>query len=229
MDIHSDVTLPNQTSGKPNKFKAMFLIEIGIFELGFVAFFLLIVLGSLNYFNILNVSGTLPFLHFLPHAHSQFVKTIYQKPLSADQMVTKALQNNLNATLLKGQKEQAVNNGNYDISWQNLSDLYALTIFTPNNSYANLRLVITFPRIPSIESAKIIVASYFLESFKNIDCQQQGINAIMCVAQNSNKNFDEKLSVFFNPTTTKLYQSVIVFCKKEKTSNLNLAKCILNN
>ncbi len=45
---------------KPNRLKALALIEIGLFELGFVAIILLLFFGILNYFNILSVSDLFP-------------------------------------------------------------------------------------------------------------------------------------------------------------------------
>lgn len=61
--------VPDNTSinPKPNRWQALAFLEIGLVEAGFVAVVLLILLGTLNYFNILSVSDVFPNqLGFLP-------------------------------------------------------------------------------------------------------------------------------------------------------------------
>ncbi len=57
---------PPEAPEKPNKIKAIALIEVGLFELSFVILGLLVIFGVFNYFNILPISQSLPFLSFLP-------------------------------------------------------------------------------------------------------------------------------------------------------------------
>lgn len=51
---------------KENKLKAVALLEIGLAEIFLVIFILLLFFGTLNYFGILPISQTFPFLSFLP-------------------------------------------------------------------------------------------------------------------------------------------------------------------
>ena len=70
-----DSTLPDQqpieqtqSEEKKNKIKALALLEVGLFEFLFVGIVLVLFFGTLNYFNILQVSSVFPNqLGFLPH------------------------------------------------------------------------------------------------------------------------------------------------------------------
>ncbi len=57
-------TQPNEQ--KQNKLKAIALIEVGLLEVSCVIVGLLVIFGIFNYFNLLPVSGSFPFLSFLP-------------------------------------------------------------------------------------------------------------------------------------------------------------------
>ena len=54
---------PNEQ--KQNKLKAVTLIEVGLLEVAFVIVGLLVIFGIFNYFNLLPISGSFPFLSFL--------------------------------------------------------------------------------------------------------------------------------------------------------------------
>jgi hypothetical protein len=58
----ADQNLQPQDRKKNN----LLFLEVGLIEIGFVILGLIIVFGTLNYFNILPVSKTIPFLSFLP-------------------------------------------------------------------------------------------------------------------------------------------------------------------
>lgn len=52
---------------KKNPLTALALLEMGVFEIGFVAVVLFLLFGILNYFNILSISDTFPkYLSWLP-------------------------------------------------------------------------------------------------------------------------------------------------------------------
>ena len=51
---------------KRAKLKAIALIKVGLFELLFAIAGLLVIFGILNYFNLLPISRSFPFLSFLP-------------------------------------------------------------------------------------------------------------------------------------------------------------------
>ncbi len=59
------VNQPVREEGEKKR-NAFFLLEVGLLEVGFVILGLAILFGTLNYFNILPVSNSLPFLSFLP-------------------------------------------------------------------------------------------------------------------------------------------------------------------
>ncbi|MBI2031841.1 MAG: hypothetical protein HYT08_04485 [Candidatus Levybacteria bacterium] len=52
--------------GKPEGLKGLALLEVGLFELLFIVGGLLIIFGLLNYYNVLPISRSIPFLSFLP-------------------------------------------------------------------------------------------------------------------------------------------------------------------
>ena len=49
-----------------NKLKSLALLEVGLFELLFIVGGLIIIFGLLNYYNVLPISQSIPFLSFLP-------------------------------------------------------------------------------------------------------------------------------------------------------------------
>lgn len=61
------VILPQQPQPQKKPVKAFLLLEVGLFEVGFVLVLLGLIFGILNYFNILKLSTAIPALSFLPH------------------------------------------------------------------------------------------------------------------------------------------------------------------
>lgn len=54
-------TMSNKPNNpKPNRLHALAFLEVGLFEIGFVAVILLLLFGTLNYFNIFSVSDAFP-------------------------------------------------------------------------------------------------------------------------------------------------------------------------
>ncbi|MEK7502150.1 MAG: hypothetical protein AAB609_01330 [Patescibacteria group bacterium] len=80
---------PNEQ--KQNKLKAVALIEVGLLEVAFVIVGLLVIFGIFNYFNLLPISGSFPFLSFLPRQQKIITNTINSSsniPISATQSAT---------------------------------------------------------------------------------------------------------------------------------------------
>lgn len=68
----------NEPEKKKHPLTALAFMEIGLFEVFFVATVLLLIFGALNYFSILPVSETFPkFLSWLPKKHTQINNNAY--------------------------------------------------------------------------------------------------------------------------------------------------------
>lgn len=81
-------TQPNE---QKNKLKAVALIEVGLLEVSIVIVGLLVIFGIFNYFNLLPVSGSFPFLSFLPRQQKITTNTINSSsntPVPATQSAT---------------------------------------------------------------------------------------------------------------------------------------------
>lgn len=61
-----EIQVNNSNGQKKAKLKAIALVKVGLFELLFAIVGLLIIFGVLNYFNLLPISQSFPFLSFLP-------------------------------------------------------------------------------------------------------------------------------------------------------------------
>lgn len=71
---------PASPDGGQGRLKALALIEVGLFELLFVAGGLIIIFGILNYYNVLPISQSLPFLSFFPQQEKIAENKIQVKP-----------------------------------------------------------------------------------------------------------------------------------------------------
>lgn len=112
--------------------KGIALLEIGLFELLFVIGGLLIILGLLNYYNVLPVSRSFPFLSFLP----QKQKVIENKTQAKPAIIVEEIDNKLRKTLpfsgcpLKAEicstaeiiKEESTQSSNLKLKFGNVSE-----------------------------------------------------------------------------------------------------------
>jgi len=71
-----DANQPPQAP-KLKKFNGLLFLEVGLIEVFSVIVILLLIFGSLNYFNVLPISESIPFLSFLPQRQKIIVnKTV---------------------------------------------------------------------------------------------------------------------------------------------------------
>lgn len=85
-------TPSNNQSGGP---KGLAFLEVGLFELLFVVGGLVIIFGILNYYNILPISQSLPFLSFLPQQKKIAENKTQAKPTLSQAELYKKIKNSL--------------------------------------------------------------------------------------------------------------------------------------
>lgn len=206
-----------QIPPEPPKSSPFKLLEVGLLEAVFVIVVLFLLLGILNFFNIIPISSKIPFLSFLPHQQTQkpisTTKTTTQflyDVNTANKALTTFVSTSLNPSYLPSSSSALFNNTQKNNVFRNLwpagtssaGTIFAYAPYTNNLAYELVGVDnVSFnpPKYPDASASVNDLAKMF---FTNVDkqaiswkCQNKANNMWRCVGQQTISNITYTYSV----------------------------------